>query len=83
MKTTCLLMMLLAVPAFADDEKDCMNEFRITTSRCPEMLEGLSCRNDRSKVGDAYQRCADVIEARKAAHATPPPARTAARSAPS
>lgn len=73
MKTTCLLMVLLAVPAFADDEKDCMNEFRITTSRCPEMLEGLSCRNDRSKVGDAYQRCADVIEARKAAHATPPP----------
>ena len=30
MKTTCLLMVLLAVPAFADDEKDCMNEFRIT-----------------------------------------------------
>lgn len=82
MKTTCLLLVLLAVPAFADDEKDCMNEFRITTSRCPEMLEGLSCRNDRTKVGDAYQRCADVVEARKAAQANAASAPTPSANAP-
>ena len=75
-----MLLTMLAVPAFADDEKDCQNEFRITTSRCPGMLDGLSCRNDRAKVGETYQRCADEVEARKAKRAaagapavSPPP----------
>lgn len=82
---TWMLLAMLAVPAFADDEKDCQNEFRITSSRCPGRLDGLSCRNDRAKIGEEYQRCADEFEARKAkrdAEAAPAPT-AGSRGAPS
>ncbi|MFZ5446632.1 MAG: hypothetical protein ACOZQL_41980 [Myxococcota bacterium] len=60
---------VVSLSAWADDEKDCQNEFRITNARCPEMLAGLSCRETREKVGEAYQRCGDEWEARKARNA--------------
>lgn len=60
---------VVSLSAWADDEKDCQNEFRITNARCPEMLNGLSCRDTREKVGEAYQRCGDEWEARKARNA--------------
>ncbi len=75
------LLAVLAMPARAEDneEKLCQRAFRFVNSKCPELLSGLSCRDNRDQVQAAYDQCKGEGGGRKAkAKPAPAPAAPAA-----